>query len=417
MSLNYPSNSLGEPTDGGRPLRVLHLMASLSPKCGGPTEAGLGMVRALRRAGVDARIVSSDDDDGPRLANVQVGQWVEHGGVPVWFIPRVPARQHTLVGFTFAPGFLGWLRHHLAGFDFLHVHTVFSFPANVGMLAARRRGLPYAVRPLGQLCAWALRQRGFGKRLQLNLLSKANVDRAAFLHVTSALEAEESAPLGFRCPVLIQPHGLDMPDLVPEARTRLRAALGVPPERLLVLSLSRLHPVKGLDILLKAVALVPRRDFDLVIAGAGDATYVAELRALAERLGLGPRVHWVGAVAAERKWLHFQGCDLFALASHSENFGMVVIEALAAGLPTLVSDRVGLAEEVRKHRVGRVAAVEPGAMATALGSLLDAPEERRAMAQRATAVVRDHFSWDAAARGLITSYRAACRRHQPGNCR
>ncbi|NBR86881.1 MAG: glycosyltransferase [Verrucomicrobia bacterium] len=398
------------PTAAAAPLRVLHLMASLSPKCGGPTEAGLGMVRALRRAGVDARIVVSDDDDGPRMSGVALGRWTEHGGVPVWFIPRVPARQRTLIGFTFAPQFVGWCQRHLLEFDFIHVHTVFSFPANVGMWVARWRGIPFAVRPLGQLCEWALRQRGWGKRLQLALFSRANVDRAAFLHVTTALEAEESARTGCRCPVLVQPHGLDLPVRQADARARLRVDLGVPADRLLVLTLSRLHPVKGLEGLLQAVAQQRDRAFDLVIAGTGEPSYVAQLQALVGRLGLTGRVHWVGQVDGERKWRCFQGSDVFVLASHMENFGMVVLEALAAALPVVVSAKVGLAEEVRRHRVGRVAELEPGAFATALDELLGAEAERRAIASRAPQVVAEHFSWDAAARGLIASYEAACGR-------
>lgn len=384
-------------------------MASLAPRHGGPTEAALGMVRALRRIGVDTRLLSSDDDLGGRLA-VSLNRWVEHEGVPVFFLPRVTSRQHTLIGFTFTPGFSAWCREHLRGFDFVHIHTVFSHPANVGMAAARRQGVPYAVRPLGQLCDWSLRQRAWIKRLQLALVTRRNINGAAFLHVTSAMEAEETMRNGFRCPVLTQPHGLDLPPVFPDARATLRRELRVPAERTLAVFLSRLHPKKGLEMLFEAMARQAHKDFDLVVAGTGEDAYVASLHALVERLGLTARVHWHGFVTGDPKWRLLQGGDLFVLPSHSENFGIVVVEALACGLPVIVSSEVALAEEIRRHRLGLVAALNPPAVADALDRLLASPAERADVGHRARGVVAEYFTWDAAARALAGRYQEAVER-------
>jgi len=379
------------------------MMASLAPRHGGPTEAALGMVRALRRIGVDTRLLSSDDDLGGRLA-VPLNQWVEHEGVPVFFLPRVTSRQHTLIGFTFTPGFSAWCREQLRGFDFAHIHTVFSHPANVGMAAARRQGVPYAVRPLGQLCDWSLRQRAWIKRLQLALVTRRNINGAAFLHATSAMEAEETMRNGFRCPVLTQPHGLDLPPVCPDARATLRRELRVPADRTLAIFLSRLHPKKGLEILFEAMACQAHKDFDLIVAGTGEASYVASLHALVERLGLAARIHWRGFVTGDPKWCLLQGGDLFVLPSHSENFGIVVVEALACGLPVIVSTEVALAAAIRRHRLGLVAALAPQAVADALDHLLSNPAERADIARRARSVVAENFTWDAAARALAGRY-------------
>ncbi len=381
-------------------------MASLAPRHGGPTEAALGMVRALRRVGVDTRLLSSDDDVGGRLP-VPLNEWVEQAGLPTFFLPRVPSRQHSLIGFTFTPGFPAWCRRHLHEFDFVHVHTVFSHPANAAMAAARRLRVPYTVRPLGQLCDWSLRQRAWIKRLQLALVTRRNINAAAFLHVTSAMEAEETMRNGFRCPVLVQPHGLDLPPVFPDARETLRRELRVPADRTLAVFLSRLHPKKGLEILFEAMARQRGKDFDLVVAGTGEEAYLASLRALVERLGLAARVHWHGFVTGERKWRLLQGSDLFVLPSYSENFGIVVVEALACGLPVLVSTEVALAEEVRAHRLGRVTAVEAQAVADALAHLLADPAERADIRARARNVVAENFTWDAAARALAQRYQAA----------
>ena len=381
-------------------------MASLAPRHGGPTEAALGMVRALRRVGVDTRLLSSDDDVGGRLP-VALNQWVEQDGLPTFFLPRMTSRQHTLIGFTFTPGFSAWCHRHLREFDFVHIHTVFSHPANVAMAAARGLCVPYAVRPLGQLCDWSLRQRAWVKRLQLALVTRRNINAAAFLHVTSAMEAAETMRNGFRCPVLVQPHGLDLPPEYTDARETLRRGLGVPADRTLAVFLSRLHPKKGLEILFEAMARQRGQVFDLVVAGTGEEAYSASLRALVARLCLATRVHWHGFVAGERKWRLLQGSDLFVLPSHSENFGIVVVEALACGLPVIVSTEVALAEEVRAHRLGRVTAVEAQAVAEALEHLVASPAERADIRARARRVVAENFTWDSAARALAQRYQAA----------
>jgi len=387
-------------------MKILHLMASLAPRHGGPTEAAVGMVRALRRIGVDARLLSSDDDLGGRL-DLPLNQWTEHEGLPTFFLPRVTSRQHTLIGFTYTPGTSAWCRRHLGEFDFAHIHTVFSHPANVGMGAARRQGVPYAVRPLGQLCDWSLRRRAWIKRLQLALITRRNINGAAFLHATSAMEAEETMRNGFHCPVLVQPHGLDLPPICPDARATLRRELRVPADRTLAVFLSRLHPKKGLEILFEAMARQTERDFHLVVAGTGESSYVASLRDLVERLGLAARVHWIGFVTGEPKWRLLQGGDLFVLPSHSENFGIVVVEALACGLPVIVSTEVALAEEVRRHRLGRVALLRPQSVADALDQLLTNPAERADIVRRARSVVAESFTWDAAARALAGRYQEA----------
>lgn len=381
----------------------------MAPCHGGPTEAALGMVRALRRIGVDTRLLSSDDDLGGRLA-VPLNQWTEHEGVPAFFLPRLVSRQHTLIGFTFTPGFSAWCREQLRGFDFAHIHTVFSHPANVAMAAARRQRVPFAVRPLGQLCNWSLRQRAWIKRLQLALVTRRNINGADFLHVTSAMEAEETMRNDFRCPVLVQSHGLDLPPVCPDARATLRRELRVPADRTLAIFLSRLHSKKGLEILFEAMARQAHKDFDLVVAGTGEDSYVASLHALVERLGLTARVHWSGFVTGDPKWRLLQGGDLFVLPSHSENFGIVVVEALACGLPVIVSTEVALAEEIRRHRLGLVASLGAQAVADAMDHLLANPAERADIARRARPVVAEHFTWDAAARALAGRYQEAIER-------
>ena len=383
-------------------MRILHTVASLAPRHGGPTEAALGMVRALRREGVDACILSTNDDVGDTL-EVPLEQWILHEGVPCCFVPRIKARQHSLVGFTYSPRYARWLGEHGREFDFIHVHTVFSHPANAAMRIAHELGIPSCVRPLGQLCRWSMRQRGWLKHLQLALMTRRNINRSRFIHCTSRMEAEETGELAFTSPCRVMPHGIDLPPRMDGARMALRQSLGVPDDRKLVVFMSRFHEKKGIDLLLTASAEA-REPFDLVLAGTGDEAYVEKLKQQVAATGLNARVHWRGFVQGDAKWELLQGGDVFALPSHSENFGIVVVEALACGLPVIISDQVALQEEVKQHALGTVVPLEAAALRQALDDLLASDDRQQAMRTRCLATARDFFSWSAAAQRLMTAY-------------
>jgi glycosyltransferase involved in cell wall biosynthesis len=364
------------------------------------------MVRAQRELGIDAVILSSDDDVGGRL-DVPLRQWTQHEGVPVLFLPRVQARQHTLVGFTYTPEYPQWMGEHVREYDFVHVHTVFSHPANTAMQACRRAGVPYCVRPLGQLCHWSLQQRRLIKKVQLALWTRRNINAARFIHCTASMEARETASEGFRSPCEILPHGILMPPHFPEAREMLRRLLNVPSDRPVVVFMSRVHPKKGIELLLEASAQLPPF-FDLAIVGTGDAAYLAGLQQKAAATLQG-RVHWLGFKEGDDKWRVLQGADVFVLPSHSENFGIAVLEAIACGVPVVISDQVALEDEVRKHALGRVVPLDAGELSQAMQELLASPAERAEISARAVATAEECFSWRAAARRLI----AACQAHLP----
>lgn len=383
-------------------MKILHCVASLAPRHGGPTVAVLGMVRAQREQGIDAVILSSDDDVGGHL-EVPLRQWIEHEGVPVLFLRRVTARQHTLVGFTYTPEYPAWLREHLHEYDFVHVHTVFSHPANAAMRACRQAEVPYCVRPLGQLCHWSLQQRRLVKQMQLALFTRRNIDAARFIHCTSDMEVRETASEGFRSPCEVLPHGIVMPPRLPDARESLRNLLAVPADRPVLVFMSRVHPKKGIELLLESAAAL-REPFELVIVGTGDADYVAGLKRQVAK-SLVEHVHWLGFKEGDDKWRVLQGADLFVLPSHSENFGIAVLEAIACGLPVVISDQVALQDEVKKHQLGRVVPLEVKSLTEAISGLLASPAERAAISARATATATEHFSWQAAARRLISAYR------------
>jgi len=384
-------------------LRVLHIIPSLGPVHGGPSQAIVAMVQALRQAGVEAEIATTNDN-GPGLLTVPLHQRIQYQGVPVWFFPRWSSSLGAVRGFIFSAAFSRWLWHNLKHYDVVHIHALFCFPATAAMTMARLQAVPYVVRPLGMLCHWSLQQSARRKQVYLKLIEASNLNHSRLLHFTSSQEQAETAVLGLTPPGVVIPHGLRLPSLIPGAPQQLRQRLGIGESVPVILFLSRLHPKKGLDLLIKALARLKAREFALVIAGEGAPDYQASLQQLVSGRGLGDRTHFLGFVEGELKNLVLQGSDLFALTSHSENFGIAVLEAMAAGLPTLVTPGVALSSVIQEQGLGYVPDQTLEAISQDLQLWLGQLPQARAMGQRARAYVAAHYSWQKVAETLITLY-------------
>ncbi|MEO1002590.1 MAG: glycosyltransferase [Cyanobacteria bacterium J06638_7] len=380
-------------------LRVLHLIPSISPRRGGPSQAVLAMSSALRQKGVDAAILTTDDD-GPDRLPIPIGQWHEREGVPVLAFPRwSPAARplRPLREFALSPALLRWLRRNVREWELLHVHALFSFPSTAGMAVARRQGVPYVLRTIGQLQRWSLQQSAGRKRLLLRLIERRNLGGAAALHFTSEAEQREAAALGLATPSFVLPLGVELPPGAEPA-----GVLG--PVRFLFLS--RLHPKKQLPVLLEALAELRRRHpgaaWQLDVAGEGEPAYVIELQQQAERLAIADRVRWHGFVAGEAKAALLHRADWFVLPSAAENFGIAAAEALAAGVPAILSPGVALAAVVAETGAGLVCEPTPQNLTAALEACLHPPPACMRRAARQLAV--EHFSWEVIGGQLVDQY-------------
>ena len=169
-----------------------------------------------------------------------------------------------------------------------------------------------------------------------------------------------------------------------------------------MLFLGRLNWKKGLDRLIPAMQQVTNAD--LLIAGNDEEDYRPELEALARRCGVADRVCFLGPVDGETKMGAAHSADLLALPSYSENFGNVVLEAMAVGCPVVVTPEVGLASVVREVCCGIVADGEPATLGSQIRQLLDDHDRRRAMGEAGRCVVEAKFTWKAITRDMIDVY-------------
>jgi glycosyltransferase involved in cell wall biosynthesis len=387
-------------------VKILHVIPSVSPTLGGPTEVVLNLVKALRECGVDTEIATTNDNGPDQLVlDVPLNQRVEYQQVPIWFLPRY---SHRMKEFIFSAALTSWLWQHIKEYDLLDIHYLFSYASTCAGTIARRQGTLYTVRAMGQLEPWALAQSRLKKQIYTLLIERHNLNRAAAIHCTSASEAEDVRNFGIKTPTITLPLGVNQPIYLPEAKQKLHYLYGIPIETPVVLFLSRLHYKKRPDLLVRSLNQLAalNHNFHLILAGAGEPDYVDDLKNLIANCGLTSQTSFAGFVTGEDKQLLLQGSDIFVLPSFSENFGIAVAEAMAVGLPVVVTPGVQIAPEIAQVKAGLVVKGEEDAIANAMAQLLKSAPLRQQLGENGQRLVNSRYSWSAIAQTLTTAYQS-----------
>lgn len=401
-------------------MKVLHVIPSISLLRGGPSVAVLEMVGALIDCGVEASILTTNDDGPDVDPSLPIGSWCERQGVPVLAFDRWSPPLRLLREFIISPGLNRWLAAHLQEYDLLHVHALFSWPSTLAMAQARHAGVPYVLSTIGQLCHWSLGRRSHRKRLLLRLIERRNLDSVAGLHFTTETERQEAADLGLRSFSFVLPLGVRPPLRVIDAARSASQASGLRDSQsgAVFLFLSRLHPKKQLEHLLGALALLQQRRPDalwqLHIAGDGEPTYLAALQQKIASLGLSGRCIWLGFLEGEAKWQALLRADWFVLPSASENFGIAAIEALAAGTPPILSPGVAVALTIAEAKAGLICSSDPFVLSRALEDGLAGPPA--AMRSAALDLAAKSYGWPAIAERLEATYASLLLGQRPRRC-
>ena len=383
-------------------MRLLHVTPTYLPalRYGGPIRTVHALCRALAAEGHDVHVFTTNVD-GAEDSAVPLGCPVDLEGVKVTYFPSRLLRR-----LYWSPPMGRALSQEVAGFDAVHLHAVYLWPIWAGARAARAARVPYVISPRGMLVPELMRRKSrWAKAAWIALIERANLESAAAIHATSAVEAGHIAGFGWRLPPIVTiPHGIDDPPAPSEAALSPDVAAAVEGGRP-VLAFGRISWEKGLDRLLAALPLAPTAR--LVIAGDDADGHSAFLATEAQRFGVADRVTILARhVGGADKEALFAAARVFAMTSLSENFGLAAFEAMRRGVPVLTTADVGMSEIVRDAGAGLVVEPAPAAIAEGLNALLMDASRSRAMGETGRALVVEQYGWPTIARRMEALYRS-----------
>ncbi|HXH41308.1 MAG TPA: glycosyltransferase [Thermoanaerobaculia bacterium] len=377
-------------------MRILHVVPTYLPatRYGGPIYAVHGLCRALVARGHEVDVFTTNVD-GEGDSDVPLGVRVNLDGVGVHYFASPSAgffahlQRRVYASRTLRTALAG----HLATYDVLHLHSVFLLPTYVAARIAERVHVPYIVSPRGMLVPDLIHRKSrLVKNVWIRLVERRTFLHSSAIHFTAQREWDEARRIPIPLPdPFIVPNGIDLPS--DTSTPRLANTL---------LFLGRINWKKGLDRLLDAVKAVP--NVKVVIAGNDEEELTPKLRAQAERNGISSRVAFRGPVSGVAKEELLRTATALVLPSLSENFGNVILEALAVRMPVIVTPEVGLASDVALAGAGLVTSGLPEPLSVAINTLMSDSEARAVMGRRGRALVEARFTWDRVATQMEKHY-------------
>lgn len=369
-------------------MRVCHIVPSLEERHGGPSKSVRALANAEGALGEQVELLATLEPGQP------MAETAAHAA-RIHVFPRETPRW--LCRSTGLAGHLDAI-----GCDVVHNHALWLLPLRYARNAARRQEVPLVISPRGMLSGWAYEHRRWRKQLAGLFVHPGALRAAAGWHATSSEERDDIRALGFKQPVCVSPNGVPLPDDadLATARAAWHELCPAAKARPVALFYSRFHRKKRLREVIDLWLSAPRGDWLLLIAGVAEDYTAAELSASVAAAGATDRVAVFDGAGRPPP---YAVASLFVLPSHSENFGLVIAEALAAGVPALVTNTTpwsGLAA----NGCGWCGPWENygAALATALAT---PPAELTAMGHRGRDWAAREFSWARAAGLLVEFYR------------
>lgn len=377
-------------------MRVLHAISGLRAANGGPPMALRGLARAQALAGMEVTIVATWRLDPA----AEIQRELEGQGIRVVQLGPAsdPMSRHPDTGRL--------LEELLGQADVAHVHGVWEQIQHLACKVARGRGVPYVFTPHGMLDRWNMGNGWLKKRLYLALRMRRNLQGAAAMHFATQIERDSVARLGLRPRALVEPFGLWPAEFAElPAPGTFRARYPQIGERKIVMFLGRLDYGKGLELLIPAFASIARDDAVLAIVGPdSNSGYRATVEAMVDQHGLRDRCVLTGMLGGADKLAALVDAHVLCQPSFHENFGMVVIEALACGCPVVVSDQVCLHPEVTRAGVGKVCTTDVASVQQMLEAVLGDDGLREALARGAREFALSRYDWHAIGRAWQGHY-------------
>jgi glycosyltransferase involved in cell wall biosynthesis len=384
-------------------MKILQVVPSLAAGFGGPSTAVWELCRELTKQGEEITIFTTDADTAGRS---------KPGLAMPIVLERMKVFYFALQGmsnYKFSFPLAQALKEQASLFDIIHIHALFQFSTSVAAYYCRRYKRPYIITPHGHLDPFNFRKKSWVKYAYLSLFEAANLKNASAIHFTCEAERRSAINLGFNPPSAVIPLGINPEDFyqLPEYGN-FRSKHPLLKDKKIILFLSRIHPKKGLDRLAAAFGelIKEREDIYLVIAGPDSDNYSNKVKGWLAKKSALSRVIFTGMLFGQDKLALFRDSDIFVLPSYSENFSLATVEAMACGLPVVVSDKVNIASEISEAGAGLVVGTDQEQLVAALRRLLGEVQLRQELASKAKELVKQRFTWEVNTRALVKLYKS-----------
>jgi glycosyltransferase involved in cell wall biosynthesis len=385
-------------------MKILHVIANLAPRYGGPSKACKDMCRLLAREGEDVTIFSTNMDFPIGRLAVPINTPVKQDGYSIWYFPVQFTPYMISLDMSRA------LNRHIKEFDLIHIHGLYRFPQAAAAYYARKYNIPFIISPHGSLDPFLFNRRKknyYIKKIFEFFIDFPNMNKAAAMHFITEEEMRLTQPLHLKAPGIVFPLGLEIEEysnLPPYGIFRARYKLE---NKKIILHFGRINFKKGLDLLVKAFAKVARikEDVCLVLAGPDNEGYSKQVEKWLLDEGVREKAIFAGMLEGVDKLAVLRDADIFVLPSYTENFGIAVIEAMACGLPVVISDKVNIWREVQEAGAGLVTECDATQVANAILSLLNDHIARFRLSKAGKLFVREKYSWNSIARKILLVYK------------
>jgi glycosyltransferase involved in cell wall biosynthesis len=364
--------------------KILHVVSSIDISTGGPARSITSLLQELSKDGLEVHLMAGIS------SNPIITELSDDFG-------RVHLLNTNLIGsFKNYTKVLERIKPSL-----IHIHGVWQLPCHQLAKWARNNNVPYIISPRGMLEPWSLNQSSLKKKLALFLYQKNDLKHAAVVHTTSEMESRNFQKLGLNESTMVIPNGISLSQY---SINKIKA----PQLKRTLLFLSRIHEKKGIEILISAWQRIPakyKREWQVRIVGEGDPNYMNSLIALVQTLNLSDEIQFIGPKYGPEKIDEYQNADLFVLPTHSENFGMVIAEALASGLPVITTKGTPWGEIIT-HNCGWWISLNVDNLVSTLENVMSLSDiERIQMGLRGRSLIEEKYSINAVAEKMSLLYK------------
>ncbi len=372
-------------------MKILHIVPSYKPAdvYGGPIESIGRLCEGLAMAGNEVHVFTTTANGKAEL-DVIPGKAVDVDGVKVTYFERI-TKDPTHI----SPKLWKHLYNAVANYDVVHIHSWWNILVIVASKICLLKGAKVIIAPRGMLSAYIFNSGSSKIKKAMHALFGKGLLQRSYLHATAEAEYNECQEIIPGWKGFVLPNIIALPDSAVTKRAN---------EVFTMIFLSRIHPKKGIELLLKAVSIL---DFDIIlrIAGDGEESYVAQLKQLAEELNLSNKIEWLGWLDRDQKFEALAKADLFTLVSMNENFANVVVESLHMGTPVLISKDVALSSFVKDKEMGWVTTLDVMDVASKITEAKNDQQKRKLIAQHGRDVIKASFSAETLIGQYLREYR------------